>query len=65
MGTEGKGKVKVERDLKEEARKEVEAEMRAEREKVEADGLRWRKRAKSQGQDDYTMPGSLPEMAFG
>jgi maintenance of morphology protein 1 len=65
MTSEGKGKAKVERDLREEARREVEADMRAEREKVEADGLRWRKRAKSQGQDDYSMPGSLPEVAFG
>ncbi|EPE34078.1 hypothetical protein GLAREA_07091 [Glarea lozoyensis ATCC 20868] len=53
-----KGK-EMERDLREEARREVEAEVRArqEVEGVEDDGLRWRRRARG---DEYAMPGSMP-----
>lgn len=58
-----KGK-EVERNLREEARKEVarkevEAEAVAERERNEDDGLRWRHRARA---EDYQMPGGLPEI---
>lgn len=50
VGSIGRSKGKeVERNLREEARKEVEAE--------EQGGLRWRHRARS---EDYAMPGSLP-----
>ena len=50
-----KGK-EIERDLREEARREVEAEARAraEVERIEEEGLRWRRRARG---DDYVMPG--------
>jgi len=43
-----KGK-EVQRDLREEARREVEAEQRAraENERIEAEGLRWRRRARA------------------
>jgi maintenance of morphology protein 1 len=53
-----KGK-EVQRDLREEARREVEAEQRAkvESERVEAEGLRWRRRARG---EEYAMPGSMP-----
>jgi maintenance of mitochondrial morphology protein 1 len=47
----------VERDLREEARREVEAEARAERERIEPEGLRWRRRSRG---EDYVMPGSMP-----
>jgi maintenance of morphology protein 1 len=53
-----KGK-EIERDLREEARREVEAEARAraEVERIEQEGLRWRRRARG---EDYAMPGSMP-----
>jgi maintenance of morphology protein 1 len=53
-----KGK-EMERDLREEARREVEAEVRArqEVEGVEDEGLRWRRRARG---EEYAMPGSMP-----
>jgi maintenance of morphology protein 1 len=51
----------IERDLREEARKEVEAESRAERERVEQEGLRWRRRARG---EEYAMPGSMPGMTM-
>ncbi len=55
-----KGK-EIERDLREEARREVELETReAERIGAEQEGLRWRRRAGSQGVDMYAMPGSMP-----
>ena len=49
----------VQRDLREEARREVEAEERArvESERIEAEGLRWRRRARG---EEYAMPGSMP-----
>jgi maintenance of morphology protein 1 len=47
----------VERDLREEARREVEAEAKAERERVEQEGLRWRRRSRG---EEYAMPGSMP-----
>lgn len=55
-----KGK-EMERDLREEARREVEAEAearaRAELERIEQEGLRWRRRV---GGEEYAMPGSMP-----
>ena len=50
-----KGK-EMERDLREEARREVESEARAraELERVEQEGLRWRRRARG---EEYAMPG--------
>lgn len=53
-----KGK-EMERDLREEARREVEAEARARSEvdRVEQEGLRWRRRAR---EEEYAMPGSMP-----
>jgi maintenance of morphology protein 1 len=53
-----KGK-EVQKDLREEARREVEAEERArvESERIEAEGLRWRRRARG---EEYAMPGSMP-----
>jgi maintenance of morphology protein 1 len=53
-----KGK-EMERDLREEARREVEAEARAkaEVERIEQEGLRWRRRARG---EEYAMPGSMP-----
>lgn len=53
-----KGK-EMERDLREEARREVEAEarVRSELERVEQEGLRWRRRARG---EEYAMPGSMP-----
>lgn len=57
----------MERDLREEARREVENEerARAERERAEQEGLRWRtpmrSRARSGGEEyEYAMPGSMP-----
>jgi maintenance of morphology protein 1 len=49
----------MERDLREEARREVEAEARsrAEVERIEQEGLRWRRRARG---EEYAMPGSMP-----
>jgi len=54
-----KGK-EIERDLREEARREVEAEARArgEADGIEQEGLRWRRRARGEG--EYAMPGSMP-----
>jgi maintenance of morphology protein 1 len=57
-----KGK-EMERDLREEARREVEAEARAraEVERVEQEGLRWRRRARGESTGEhYAMPGSMP-----
>jgi maintenance of morphology protein 1 len=54
--SKAKGK-DVERDLREEAKREIEAEARSERERVEQEGLRWRRRAR---EGDYAMPGSMP-----
>lgn len=51
----------VQRDLREEARREVEAESRAERERVEQEGLRWRRRSRG---EDYAMPGSMPGLTM-
>jgi maintenance of morphology protein 1 len=53
-----KGK-EMERDLREEARREVKAEARsrAEVERIEQEGLRWRRRARG---EEYAMPGSMP-----
>lgn len=54
-----KGK-EMERDLREGARKEVEAENRAARaevDRIEQEGLRWRRRAMA---EEYSMPGSMP-----
>jgi maintenance of morphology protein 1 len=53
-----KGK-EMERDLREEARREIESEARAraESERVEQEGLRWRRRARG---EEYAMPGSMP-----
>ncbi len=53
-----KGK-EVQRDLREEARREVEAEQRAkvESERIEVEGLRWRRRARG---EEYAMPGAMP-----
>ncbi|CZR59288.1 probable Maintenance of mitochondrial morphology protein 1 [Phialocephala subalpina] len=54
-----KGK-EMERDLREEARREVEAESRAARgevERIEQEGLRWRRRAMG---EEYAIPGSMP-----
>lgn len=53
-----KGK-EMERDLREEARREVEAEARAkaDMERIEQEGLRWRRRARG---EEYAMPGSMP-----
>lgn len=55
-----KGK-EMERDLREEARREVEAEVRAknELEAIEEEGLRWRRRARGES-SSYAMPGSMP-----
>lgn len=56
----------VQRDLRDEARREVESETaaRAERERLEHEGLRWRRRQQQQpslrDDYDYAMPGSLP-----
>jgi maintenance of morphology protein 1 len=49
----------MERDLRDEARREVEAEAwaRAEVERIEEEGLRWRRRARG---EEYAMPGSMP-----
>jgi len=51
----------MERDLRGEARREVEAEAearaRAEMERAGEEGLRWRRRARS---EEYAMPGSMP-----
>lgn len=58
--SKAKGK-EMERDLREEARKELEAEARAERERIEQEGLRWRRRARG---DEYAMPGSMPGMTM-
>jgi len=53
----------VERDLREEARREVQAEAeareRAERDRIEQEGLRWRRRARGE-EYEYAMPGSMP-----
>jgi len=60
VGSMGRSKGKeVERNMREEARKEVEAAERdkIERDRIEQEGLRWRHRAQS---EDYAMPGSLP-----
>ncbi|KZF21304.1 hypothetical protein L228DRAFT_249109 [Xylona heveae TC161] len=46
-----------ERDLREEAQREIEAEARAQRERVEREGLRWRRRATG---ETFTMPGAMP-----
>jgi maintenance of morphology protein 1 len=48
----------IERDLREEARREIETEarVRAEAERDEQEGLRWR-RARG---EEYLMPGSIP-----
>ncbi|KAH8598063.1 hypothetical protein B0O99DRAFT_684120 [Bisporella sp. PMI_857] len=56
-----KGK-EIERDLREEARREVEAETRAraENQRIEDEGLRWRRRARGESDVSYTMPGSMP-----
>jgi maintenance of morphology protein 1 len=56
-----KGK-EMERDLREEARREVEAEARARAESDMADqeGLRWRRKPRSESFVDYAMPGSMP-----
>ncbi|KAH9221855.1 hypothetical protein DL95DRAFT_327267 [Leptodontidium sp. 2 PMI_412] len=52
-----KGK-EIERDLREEARREVEAESRARGDvDIEQEGLRWRRRARG---EEYAMPGSMP-----
>jgi maintenance of morphology protein 1 len=51
----------VERDLREEARREVEGEARAERDRIEQEGIRWRRRARG---EDYAMPGSMPGMTM-
>jgi len=51
----------IERDLREEARKEVEAETMAERERIEQEGLRWRRRARG---EEYAMPGSMPGLTM-
>ncbi len=51
----------IERDLREEARKEVEAEARAEMERIEQEGLRWRRRARG---EEYAMPGSMPGLTM-
>lgn len=53
-----KGK-EMKRDLREEARREIEAEARAkaDMERIEQEGLRWRRRARG---EEYAMPGSMP-----
>ncbi|TVY49507.1 Maintenance of mitochondrial morphology protein [Lachnellula occidentalis] len=55
-----KGK-EMEKDLRDEARREVEAEAeakaRSESDRVEQEGLRWRRRARG---EEYAMPGSMP-----
>ncbi len=57
-----KGK-EVERDLREEARREVEADARTrERELLDQETLRWRRRARG---EEYAMPGSMPGMTLG
>ncbi|CAG8974881.1 hypothetical protein HYALB_00000496 [Hymenoscyphus albidus] len=64
VGVAGSKGKEVQRDLREEARREVEAEERAkndleELERIEEEGLRWRRRAR--GEDlSYSMPGSMP-----
>lgn len=58
--SKAKGK-ELERDLREEARKEVEAETRAEMERIEQEGLSWRRRTRGEG---YTIPGSMPGMTI-
>ena len=59
VGSVGKGKGKdIERDLREGAKREIEAEARTERERVEQEGLRWRRSATEN--KEYAMPGSLP-----
>lgn len=56
----------MQRDLREEARREVEAEerLRAEGQRLEEEGLRWRRRSASlrerDGERGYVMPGSMP-----
>lgn len=59
-----KGK-EMERDVREEARREVEAEAEArvgsELERVEQEGLRWRRRARG---EEYAMPGSMPGLSM-
>jgi len=56
-----KGK-EMERDLREEARREVEAESRARAgsANMEEEGLRWRRRARGESYGEYAMPGSMP-----
>ena len=56
-----KGK-EMERDLREEARREVEAEARARAEvdRAEQEGLRWRRRPRGESYGEYAMPGSMP-----
>lgn len=53
----------VERDLREEARREVQAEAdareRIERDRIEQEGIRWRRRARGD-EYEYAMPGSMP-----
>jgi maintenance of mitochondrial morphology protein 1 len=46
----------IERDVRESVRREVEDEARAERERIEQEGLRWRRATGG----EYTMPGSMP-----
>jgi len=48
----------VERDLREEARAEVDAEARAQRERMEREGLRWRRGGTGPGH--LSMPGAMP-----
>lgn len=64
-GSVGRQKGKeIEKNLREEAKREVEAEERArmEVERLEQEGLRWRRRAGSRGErvSEYAMPGSMP-----
>ncbi|KAI9810999.1 MAG: ERMES complex subunit mmm1 [Pycnora praestabilis] len=50
----------ISRDLREEARKEVEDEARLERDRVDMEGLKWRRRGT--GQEGLSMPGAMPGM---
>lgn len=67
-GPTGEEEVKdEERDVREEARREVEDERRVERERREdAEGLRWRSRfgegSGGSGSGRYEMPGAMPGM---